>query len=353
MAATAAGAEFQTTASRTFLDFNGNHVPDCDMLNPQPNGECIAPDLGNFANTNAFTQVNPAVLSGWGVRPYDWQFGVSVQQEILPRTSLEVGYARRWFSNFFVNDNINLSPSDFSLVSVTAPRNDKLPDGGGYPMQYYVPKPGVSTTNIQNSYTFASDYGDWTQLLAGRGHHRERAAAGGLVLQIGSSTGRGVTDNCEVVAKVPEMLNPALTNPSPFTANTYSRRIPATRSSRGRRRCGVSCPTPCRKIDVLVSGIFRFAAELDRSALAQRRKGTAPGCRRIYATTVNGQPANVNLLQPGQVLRRSRQPDRHAVRQDPAIRPQEGQHRHRRPEPVQLEHRHGVSAELRRWLRPI
>src|SRR5204863_4139832 len=70
------GPTFQTTASRTFIDFNGNHAPDCNLLNPQPNGECIAPDLGNFASTNAFTQVNPAVLSGWGVRPYDWQVNV-------------------------------------------------------------------------------------------------------------------------------------------------------------------------------------------------------------------------------------------------------------------------------------
>src|SRR5205807_10591128 len=59
-----------------------------------PNGECIAADLGNFANPNASTIVNPAVLSGWGVRPYDWQVGVSLQQEIAPRTSLEVGFAR-------------------------------------------------------------------------------------------------------------------------------------------------------------------------------------------------------------------------------------------------------------------
>ena len=49
------------------------------------------------------------MLSGWGVRPYDWQFGVSVQQEIAPRTSLEVGFNRRWFGNFFVYDNINLA----------------------------------------------------------------------------------------------------------------------------------------------------------------------------------------------------------------------------------------------------
>jgi hypothetical protein len=32
------------------------------------------------------------------VRPSDWQFGASIQQEVLPRTSVEVGYHRRWFT---------------------------------------------------------------------------------------------------------------------------------------------------------------------------------------------------------------------------------------------------------------
>jgi hypothetical protein len=80
------GPNFQTTATRTFIDFNGNHVPDCNMALNAANGECIAADLGNFANPNAVAIINPAVLSGWGVRPYDWQYGVSVQQEIAPRT---------------------------------------------------------------------------------------------------------------------------------------------------------------------------------------------------------------------------------------------------------------------------
>ena len=103
------GPNFQTQASRTFIDFNGNHVPDCNMLLNAPNGECIAADLGNFANPNALdASSTPPCCSGWGVRPYDWQFGVSVQQEVAPRTSLEVGFARRDFRNFFVYDNINI-----------------------------------------------------------------------------------------------------------------------------------------------------------------------------------------------------------------------------------------------------
>ena len=48
--------------------------------------------------------INPDILHGWGVRPSDWQFGASVQHEILPRVSVEVGYNRRWFNGFTVTD---------------------------------------------------------------------------------------------------------------------------------------------------------------------------------------------------------------------------------------------------------
>ena len=60
------GPNFQTQASRTFIDFDGDHMPDCDMLSPAANGECIAPDLGTFANPGALTQVNPDVLQRVG-----------------------------------------------------------------------------------------------------------------------------------------------------------------------------------------------------------------------------------------------------------------------------------------------
>ena len=48
------------------------------------------------------------ILKGWGTRPSDWQVGVTLQQEILPRVSLEVGYTRRWLQNFTVTDNLAL-----------------------------------------------------------------------------------------------------------------------------------------------------------------------------------------------------------------------------------------------------
>ena len=66
------------------------------------------------------TNFDPGLLSGWGVRPSDWSFGVSVQQEIIPRASVEVGYYRRSFTQFFtsgtVTDNLAISPNDVAAL---------------------------------------------------------------------------------------------------------------------------------------------------------------------------------------------------------------------------------------------
>ena len=291
------GPNFQTNATRAFIDFDADHVPDCNLLNPNPNGECIAPDLGNFANPNALTLVNQDTLHGWGVRPYDWQWGVSVQHEVAPRTSLEVGYNRRSFHNFFLYDNINLAASDFDLVTITAPSNEKLPDGGGYPVSYYVPKAGINVSNIQNRYTFASDYGDWTNYWHGV-DVTVTARLGGLTLQAGTSTGRAVTDNCEVVAQVPELLNAALTNPSAFPppATQIADSCHKVESWQTQFRSFGTYMVP--KIDVLVSGIFRSQPN-SAFGFGATPEGNSTGLSAAYATTLNGRAVNLNLLEPG------------------------------------------------------
>ena len=288
------GPNFQTTATRNFIDFDGDHDPDCNMLDPNPNGECITP-LGNFANPNALTLVNPDVLHGWGVRPYDWQWGASVQQEILPRTSLEVGYARRWFSNFFVNDNINISAADFQATTVTAPTNAKLPDGGGFPAPYLLLAPGANTA-IQNRYTFASDYGDWTNYWHGVDVTVNSRLRNGLTLQIGSSTGRAVTDNCEVAAKVPEIFNPALTNPSPFTTNIYQRSDSCHKAESLQTQVRGFASYIIPRVDVLLSSIMRFQPNAT-FGVGATPEGNSTGLAANY--TPPGMAQQVNLLLPG------------------------------------------------------
>jgi hypothetical protein len=292
---------FQTTASRTFLDVNGNHVPDCNMLQQEPNGECITA-LGNFANPLTLTLVNPDVLHGWGVRPRDWQVGIAVQQEILPRTSLEVGYARRWFKNFFVTDNINLNATDFQLTTLTAPVNPKLPGGGGFPVSYYFPKPDANTASIQDRYTFASDYGDWTNYWHGVDVTVHARLRQGLTLQVGSSTGRAVADNCDIVAKVPELLNRALTNPSSLTATRYELADSCRKVESWLTQLRGFAAYTIPKVDVLVSSIIRSQPNVVFGGGAfpgAAPEGNSAGLAAVYAIrTPQGQ---VNLLPPGQV----------------------------------------------------
>ena len=71
------------------------------------------------------------ILKGWYNRPSDWAITATIQQEILPRISVEVGFTRRWLQNFTVTDNRAVTPADFTMFSVTAPNDPRLPGGGG------------------------------------------------------------------------------------------------------------------------------------------------------------------------------------------------------------------------------
>jgi hypothetical protein len=164
-----------------------------------------------------------------------------------------------------------------------------------------VPKAGVNTTNIQNKYTFASDYGDWTNYWQGVDITVNSRPRAGLVLQIGSSTGRAITDNCAVVAKVPELLNPALTNPSPFTSNIYQPADSCHKVESWQTQVRGFASYTIPKAEVLVSGIFRFQPN-SSFGFGATPEGNSTGLSANYATTVNGQVANVNLMEPGQVF---------------------------------------------------
>ena len=163
---------FQQTTARNWVDGNRNYAPDCDLMNPaaQNNlatgGDSCSQWLSpNFGSPQSVSEINPAILEGWGVRPSDWQIGASVQHEVFPRTSVEVGYHRRWFQGFTVTDDRALGPADYDLITFAAPVDPRLPDGGGYPVETLVPKRIVASDNYV---TFSSDYGDQYQVLARR-----------------------------------------------------------------------------------------------------------------------------------------------------------------------------------------
>jgi len=127
-----------SSINRTWTDPSGDRVAQCDFLNPNQNLECGPWSNLNWGKSVATTRVNPAVLEGWGVRNNDWQFGLGIQHEIVPRLSVDVSYNRRWWNNFFTTHNAALTPADFDVVTLTAPRNAQLPGGGGYPVSFLV-----------------------------------------------------------------------------------------------------------------------------------------------------------------------------------------------------------------------
>ena len=107
-----------------------NFVPDCDLVNGAGNGECGAqpePELRQrSAGDHATTR---AIMDGWGVRPYNWEFSAGIQQELVPRVSLSFGYFRRINGNFHVTDNEALSRDRLhAVLSVTVP-TDTTPAG--------------------------------------------------------------------------------------------------------------------------------------------------------------------------------------------------------------------------------
>jgi hypothetical protein len=203
--------------TRNWTDSNGNFTPDCGPAglasNTSYDGRATGGDVCQpysnslFGNALALTTVNPNVMHGSGVRPYDWQFNVSVQQQILPRVSVDVAFSRRSWGNFFVTDNRAIDNSDYRTVSITAPSNPLLPGGGGYAVPFLVRNANHSLGATDNYYTFASDYGDVKYYWRGVDVTLNARLADGLTIQGGTTTGAGVRDNCAVIAKLPELLN--------------------------------------------------------------------------------------------------------------------------------------------------
>src|SRR5207245_7197240 len=122
-----------------WADGNRNEPPDVDLLNGQAQdnrasgGDFCSVISDTAFGTDKFTStLDPVLVNGWGVRTGDWQYGVSVQQEVLPRVSVEVGYLRRWLVNFIATDNLNQSAGQYDTFFISAPVDSRLPTGGGY-----------------------------------------------------------------------------------------------------------------------------------------------------------------------------------------------------------------------------
>ena len=183
----------------------GNFVPDCDLVNVLANGECGVVSDTNFGKPTRSTTSDPDTVQGWGNRPYQWEFSVAVDHELVPRVSASAGYFRRSFGNFTVVDNLSLAATDFSPFTVTAPIDSRLPDGGGYAVNPFLDRnPETLTRPADNRVRLASEYGNQEQVWSGVDLSINARMTSGVIVSGGTSIGRTRTDNCEILAQVPE-----------------------------------------------------------------------------------------------------------------------------------------------------
>jgi hypothetical protein len=268
-------ARIVRVASRNWQDTDNDKVIDCDILNFSANGEC-APLTGNDTNfggvSGNITQVNPDTLKGWGVRQHDWQWGITVQHELIPRMSAELAYNRRWFKGNKLTDNRLRGPGDYETFTITAPQDPRLPDGGGYPIELALLR-ATAPAGAQNYVTFETDFGpERTQYWHGVDLTLNARLRQGLTLQIGTTTGRSVEETCAISA-ASDVTVAALLAPGRGETLTNSGTIKDLRNcddvdpfeTTVRGLASYTIP----KIDVLVSGTLRSQPSLERRATWQ------------------------------------------------------------------------------------
>jgi hypothetical protein len=240
---------------------NGDYVPQCNLLNPAANGECGAMDNQNFGKEFFTRTFDPAFIDGYGVRPYNWEMGVSLQQEVAPRIGITVGYYRRWFGNFYTLDNTLTAASDYKQFSVPIPIDPRLPGGGGGVVSGVYNLNPNKVGQVQDLAMLDSRVGaEPTENWQGVDFSVNARLRSGIIVQAGTSTGRTLQDNCALRSSLPETY--------PWST------ITVTQSLRGDSVAGLTRPY-CRivepymtsfrglatyvvpKVDVQLSGTWR------------------------------------------------------------------------------------------------
>jgi hypothetical protein len=265
-------------ADRTWVDANRDFVPDCNLNNFDINGECGRISNQNFGldNPNA-TTYDQELLRGY--RNYNWETSATVQRQVASAISVNVGYYRRNFSNFNVNDNQFVTPADYSPYCITEPSDPRLPGGGGNQVcGLYDVNPdkfGQSKVLVRDN----RHYGTQEQVYDGINVWQNTRLHNGLTLQGGISSGRTRTSACYVIDS-PEALRFCDITP-PFLTS------------------GSLVASYLMPFGIGLSGTYRDYPGVQITAnYVVPNSAIQPSLGRPLSSGING-TATVNLVQPG------------------------------------------------------
>ncbi len=237
------------TLQRNWNDADVDRIVDCDLMNYAANGECAAIAGPGFTDTTRFGRdpfgvapVNLAttqcgrqntdepgipdnvreycnaygesLLDGWGRRRNEWQHGLGIQHEILPRLSGEFTWNRRSYHNVDVTDQLNIGCDRFNgtqdlracqegylnytslshdFYTFVAPIDPRLPGGGGYRILGLNTDKATQPAGQPNAVTYLKEretvFNGFDTTFVWRGPR-------GFRINGGTSTGRTKTDTC-------------------------------------------------------------------------------------------------------------------------------------------------------------
>jgi Carboxypeptidase regulatory-like domain len=287
-----------TSTTRVWTDSNKDFVVNCNLSNREANLECGAMNdksLGKEVFTRSY---DTDLTAGYGNRPYNWGLGLSVQQEVAPRVSVNVGYFRNWWGNWYAVDNRATTTADYTPFSIRAPVDPRLPGGGGQVISGLydlVPgKVGQLDELAQHSDNFAKQIENWQ----GVDVDVSARLRNGLTVRGGTSTGRKIVDACALKAALPEqganangsntgLAGDSLVDPYCRIVDTYKTRISGL----------VSYTIP--KVDVQVSGTWRInpGTALSANYIANNTV-IASGPQPLGRNLSNSTTVTVNLIAP-------------------------------------------------------
>ena len=306
------------SVTRTWQDTNNNFSPDCDLQNPGAQSPATTGSIdtcGAISNplfgSNQFVgaTIDPALTHGWGLRPADWDFGASIQQEIFPKASIEIGYYRRVFTMFttggVVTDDLNIGPNDMTAFTLAVPSDslNRLPAGNPTTVGPLYNKTPDAFTRVQNLVLKSTKgMGDDSRVFDGVDITFMVRNVKGVNFSGGTSTGKVTNDWCDIRNAVPEN--------GTFATNPY---------------CHVSSPFQTSfngqasyiipKADVLISTVYRDRVILNgtpNNASTDQLAGSLPATFTFTATDATGQaiaqqigrnltggPFSINVIPPG------------------------------------------------------
>src|SRR5438093_1903935 len=185
------------SATRGWQDSNNDGSPQLGELGPLTNP--------SFGQVNIATRFDPDTILGFDKRRNNWEVSATLSHELMPRVSTEVSYFRRAQGHFTTTDNIDVAPSDFTPYCVTAPRDDRLPNGGGNPIcglyDISVPKFGLASNNLV---TYVDNFGGHqTEVFNGVDIAVNARPRSDLFLTGGFATGNTHFNNCDAFVDNP------------------------------------------------------------------------------------------------------------------------------------------------------